>query len=386
MKLRPHVLRALVRKDVARLLRNGPALMMLGLLVIVAFVTASSGLVEEAHAAPAAAEREPIPWIVYWDDNDWIRTLKRRARGRIELRFVDATELGSDPYPPDALVIEVRQPVLDRRNGVGRGVTRQHIRYRYPGSDPNALWPVTRWFLSASTAYFGEIPQFLETIEPITPPTRAQRTQAALESVSIADVLSLPLIATALLTMIQFFGACGLLVSLTAQERERGTLRALLLTPASFFEFMFSKALVHGGLAIGTSALAISALQPAALSSPLFWTTMVVMTCGYLAVGTLITSFAKNQAAPNLLSFAYLLVVGAMNLLAHRFEAFQFLSSLSFERYGLLFTIASLEQATSETASTASLLGSRQFFMFALIAIGLLLIATFVGQRRMRAD
>ena len=47
MRLRPYVLFALVRKDVARLLRNGPALMLLGLFVVVALLTGSSGLVEE---------------------------------------------------------------------------------------------------------------------------------------------------------------------------------------------------------------------------------------------------------------------------------------------------------------------------------------------------
>ncbi|MEM7200036.1 MAG: ABC transporter permease [Planctomycetota bacterium] len=379
---RPYVLRTLIRKDVARLLRNGPALMMLGLLVIVAFVTASSGLVETEPEEASVAKGQPEPWIVYWDNNDWVRTLKRRARGQIEIRFVEAARLNSTSYPKNSCVIEIRPPVFDQR----QQVTRQHVRYRYPGSDPNVLWPVTRWFLSTSASYFGENPQFLETSEPLAPPTQAQRRQAALESVSIADVLSLPLIGTALLTMIQFFGACGLLVSMTAQERERGTMRALLLTPASFIEFIISKAIVHGGMALGTSALAIAALQPAALTSPLFWATMVTMTCGYLAVGILIASFAKNQAAPNLLSFAYLLVIGALNLMAHRFEAFQFLSSLTFERYGLIYTIASLTQAGSDTASDLSMLTSRGFVTFGLISTGLLLLATHVGQRRMGRD
>ncbi|MEO0481790.1 MAG: ABC transporter permease [Planctomycetota bacterium] len=379
MTIRSHILWTFVRKDLARLLRNGPALMMLGLLVLVAFVTASSGLVEEEQPNVATPKAQAVPWVVFWQENEWMQTLERRANNRMALRFVSAEELEGEALPTDVPVIEVRRPVYDPE----RRAIRHHISYRYPGSDPNVLWPATRWFLSASAAYFGEMPQFFETIEPLIAPTRSQSRQAALENLSVADVLSTPLIGTALLMMIQFFGACGLFTSMTAQERERGTMRALLLTPASYIEFILSKAIVHGGLAIGFSAVAIAALQPEALATPLFWGTTVVMTCGYLAVGILITSFAKNQAAPNLLSFAYLLAIGALNLMAYRLEAFQFLSSLTFERYGLMFTMASLDPTQSEAAADPSVLLSRNFSMFTLISVGLLFIATHVGQRRM---
>ncbi|MCP4774180.1 MAG: hypothetical protein GY880_08075, partial [Planctomycetaceae bacterium] len=143
---------------------------------------------------------------------------------------------------------------------------------------------MTRWFLSVSLEHFGEMPQFFETIQPIAPPTQEDQSRSALEDVSVADLLSLSLITTGLITTIQFFAACGLLVSLTAQERKRGALRALLLTPATFFEYVASKAVVHGGLALGTSTIAVAALQPAALNSLLLWGTMISVTCGYFAV------------------------------------------------------------------------------------------------------
>ena len=54
MKLRRYVVLILVRKDVARLLRNGPALMLLGLFVIVALLVASSGLVKEEEPETTA--------------------------------------------------------------------------------------------------------------------------------------------------------------------------------------------------------------------------------------------------------------------------------------------------------------------------------------------
>ncbi|MEM6570697.1 MAG: hypothetical protein AAF957_19960, partial [Planctomycetota bacterium] len=202
MRLRPHVVGALVRKDVARLLRNGPALMLMGLFVLVAFLASSSGFVEEERQdAPSSGARREASWIVYWQDGPWVELLKMRAPPELAIRFVDASDLESETYPPDVCVIELRPPMIDR----GRKQVRRHVRYRYPGTDQAVLWPVTRWFLSVSIEHFGDMPQLFETIQPLTPPTSAEQRRAALERVSIADVLSLSLLGTALLTTILFF-------------------------------------------------------------------------------------------------------------------------------------------------------------------------------------
>ncbi|MEM6673142.1 MAG: ABC transporter permease subunit [Planctomycetota bacterium] len=383
MRLRPHVVLALARKDVSRLVRNGPALMLLGLFVLVAFLAASSGLVDEEQGDAPSAASAASSWIVYWEDDEWVELLKHRAPPELGIQFFAASELsGGGDYPPGTCIIELRPRMVDR----GRKQIRRQVRYRYPGSDPAVLWPVTRWFLSVSIEHFGDMPQLFETIQPLEPPTGADRARAALERVSVADVLNLSLLGTALLTTILFFAACGLLVSLTAQERERGALRALLLTPATFFEYVLAKGIVHGALALLTSALVVAALQPAALTSLLYWSTMFALTCGYFAVGLLISSFAKNQTAPNLLSFAYLMAIGALNLLAFRFEAFQALSALTFERYGLAFTLASLNDPHLSLEASLNLMRTQEFRTLVLLTSGLLVLAFVVGSRRLVRD
>jgi hypothetical protein len=394
VKLRPYVIWALVRKDLARLVRNGPALMLLGLFVIVAMLIASSGLVEEKkpQAAPTAQATQPDTpvekaWIVYRpeDDGQWIQLLKARAPKILGIRFVETEQFNAETYPPNMCVIEIRQQAFFK----DRQQIRRLIHYRYPGSDPNVLWPVTRWFLSASLEHFGQMPQFFETFEPLAKPKQevatGETTREALEDVSVADVLNVSLIGTSMLTAIQFFAACGLLVSLTAQERERGALRALLLTPANYFEFVASKAVVHGGLALGTSAFVVAAMQPSVLTSLLFWGTMIFQTCGYFALGLLIASFAKNQTAPNLLSFAYLMAIGTLNLLSLRFDLFQRLAALTFERYGLILTVSSLNAGALSVEASFKVMQTPVFGMLVLLSISLLLIATFVGSRRLRA-
>lgn len=382
MRFRPHVILAFVRKDGVRLLRNGPALMLVGLFVVVAFLVGSSGLVAREPQAEQVAVGPPENWIVYSEDNDWVKFLKARAPEELRLRFFEASEVEASGYPPNVCVIELLPQAFDR----DRMQLRRIVQYRYPGSDPNVLWPASRWLLSVSMEHLGKVPQLFETVQPLTPPSQEDGARRALEELSVADLLNRSLVGTALLTTVLFFTACGLMVSLTAQERERGALRAMLLTPASYVEFVLAKILVHGGLALGTSTLVMLALQPAVLSSLLFWATLVVLTGGYFAVGLLIASFAKNQAAPNLLSFAYLMLIGALNLLGQRFDAFQFLSSLTFERYGLVLTTTSLNFPDLSVAESLDALRSTEFRMLFLIVGGLLMLSTFVGSRRMLRD
>ena len=63
-------------------------------------------------------------------------------------------------------------------------------------------------------------------------------------------------------------------------------------------EFVVAKAIVHGVLALSTSALVMAALQPAVLGSLLYWATMVALTGGYFAVGLLIGKKLDWRAQP----------------------------------------------------------------------------------------
>ena len=158
MRLRPNIVLTLVRKDVARLLRNGPALMLMGLFVVVAFMIASSGLVEEEKQERGAVTQREESWIVYWEDSEWIELLKRRAPKELGIRFVEASQLKTDVYPSHICAIEIHNEAFFR----DRNQVRRRIQYRYPGSDPKVLWPVTRWFLSC-LLYTSPSPRDLST-------------------------------------------------------------------------------------------------------------------------------------------------------------------------------------------------------------------------------
>ena len=88
--------------------------------------------------------------------------------------------------------------------------------------------------------------------------------------------------------------------------------------------------------------------------------------------------------APNLLSFAYLLAIGALNLFGQRFDAFRFLSSLTFERYGLILTLSSVKNPDMGLQASAAFVRTREFQMLFLLSLGMLLIASFIGARRLQ--
>ena len=98
MRLRPYVLRTLVWKDMARLVRNGPALMLLGLMVIVAFLVGSSGLVEQGAAQPAVKKKAPSAMVLFWEDSEWVDYLKSKAPPELGIQFVAFADLGSENY------------------------------------------------------------------------------------------------------------------------------------------------------------------------------------------------------------------------------------------------------------------------------------------------
>lgn len=393
MKFRPYVIHALIRKDAIRLVRNGPALMLLCLFVVFALLVASSGLTDgnSKSSEPTKKPQQLVSkgeknWIIYDsnDDIEWIEYLKRHSPKSLGIRFVNASDLNAETYPAGISVIEISPPSVVK----GQRRLRRQIHYRYPGTDPNVLWPVSRWFLASSLKYFSQTPAFAESVSPLAVPeggsSRRKVLRATWEELSIADILNVPLIGTSLLTAIQFFSACGLLVSLTVQERSRGALRAVLLTPASFIEFVISKAIVHFGLAIGFSVLVVAALQPGALTSLLFWGTMVFQTGGYFSLGLLIASLTKSETAPNLLSFAYLLLIGTIHLLSMRFGLFQILAGLTIERYGLIFTITSLNAYNLTPSDSLRVMATPPFRMLILLSFSLLMVATITGARRMR--
>ena len=149
------------------------------------------------------------------------------------------------------------------------------VRFLYPGNDPNVIVPYLQWFWPATAEHFGSTAPFAMTTLPILGTSRSAVLQR-LQQASITELMSEELVATILLIIVLFVTCCHLQVSFTSQDRERGSLTALALTPASASELLLSRYLFHLALGWAACAAIIGILRPAAFVHPTLWVTLAL--------------------------------------------------------------------------------------------------------------
>ena len=337
MILRPHMVRILLRRECRRLLKNVSAVALIGLLIAISLLIATS------ETEPQGQMR---CWVVYWQEGDWISHLKKMRPARSQIHIEPASsfrQVGEHLiYPGNSCAIEIRPPNSDS----GDGSAPVRIHYRYRGKDPNVLMPYLRWFWPVSSHYFGNPPPFIQQTLPMGVSSRAAAfaaTVASLRDSSVSELVTAEISATALLFAVQFFTCCHLLVSLTSQDRERGTLTALALTPVSIGELLTARYVFHLSISLAASAAILAILQPSALVQPLLWTVLSLTSLGMMAVGMIIATLSRTQTTAGLLTLSYMLGVGVVFYLSTRYDAFDWVKPAMFERYSFGLTYLSLK-------------------------------------------
>jgi len=315
----------LVGRELKRLKRNPSALMLLGLLTAIALLLATSRPVTESAAARRAAQ--PAFWLVYDQPAGWLAWLSRNLPPSPEIRILHQSQMpmrhGVPDIPPGDCVVEIRQGETQAGSMVA-------FVGRHPGADPSVLNPFRNWIWPTLLDFHTRDIRFLHSSEPL----HAQPVQRkSLQDTSVADLVSSELIGTMLLLMVQFFSCCHLMVSFTSQDRERGTLAALVLSPARSSEILIAKFLFHLMLSLLGSVTIVAILQPAALAQPLLWVVLLLTSTGLMCVGTCIATLAKTQASAGLLALCYMLAGAGIFYLAAQFTAFATLKRLAFEAY-----------------------------------------------------
>ncbi len=323
--IRPRMIRILFGREVKRLKKNPSALMLIGLLAAIALLAATSGPGKEDVDNRAQQQASNIV-IVYDSLTDQVRSLieSRPTDQTQRVKFVPRSRVQRGQLlvvPDHASVIELQNNSAD---SVHVPIVAHHL-----GSDPNVLEPFWKWFSPALAKTYG--------IERWVDQKLLQRTQflgaKPIENSSLSDLIKTEVIGTTLLLMVQFFACCHLLVSFTAEDRERKTLNALALSPAGLAEIMLSKALFHMALSIAGSALITGIISPVALTRPLLWATVLITSVAMMSVGTCIATLAKNQANAGMLALCYMMAGAILFFLSTKLFAFQILKGFTFESY-----------------------------------------------------
>lgn len=350
--MRSSMLRILIAREVRRLQKNPTALMLIGLLAAVALLMATSRPVTKQTAAGPA----PRFWLVYFHRAPWIEHVVENLPRSFEVvamarEDVPGTERhGLDQplaYPQGDHAVEVRMAADENGEPV------IHVVGRFSGNDPTVLDPFWAWFWPTTTSAFI---QGARLEQHVVPRRRAQKSAVqTLQETSVADFVTPELIGAVLLLIVQFFACCHLLVSFTSQDRERGTLMALTLSPATSSEILTAKFVFHLGLSLGGCVAIVAILQPAALLQPTLWTVLLLTSFGLMSVGTCISTFARTQAAAGLLALCYMLAGAVLFYLSTKFSAFAALKQCVFENYSFPLLYRSLKAPLPLTAALTHL-------------------------------
>ena len=339
MQMRWKTIEVLLGREFLRLKKNPSALMLLGLLITISLLLATS---RPVTADNSKTPRKPTCWVVFWQPSDWIESLKLAVPEDLSVEVVHQSRIprfdGSDDstiYPPGDCAIEIR-PTSETAN--------YSIRCKHTAKSADSLRPFLQWFWPLTTEHFGQDVKFEQ--ETVALKLRQNSRQQALEKLkqtSVLELVNVELIGTVIVLMVIFFTCCHFLVSFGSQDRERGTLTALAMTPASTEELLTARFLFHATLSLTVSAGIIGILRPTALGQPMLWGVLILASLGLMAVGTVITAFAKTQSSASLMALCYMLVGGVVFYLATKFSAFMLIKAASFEHYCFVLMYQSMQ-------------------------------------------
>lgn len=335
-------LKALVEREVMRLVKNPSALMLVGLLVAFSLLLVLS-----------RQDKKPKMscWVVHPDITEttsddarkFVDELISRSAASEGVRAVPISKVPlfrqTRVYPPSTCAIELLKLPDEREDK--RGLV---VAYRHPVGKAEALEPFLRWFWPVALNHYGKVSVAERAPMISRPASAAAIVMEKLQSGSISELMNEDLAAAILLIIIQFVTCCQLIVSFTSQDRERGTLTALALSPITMLELLEAKVIFHLGLSAIGSAAVVAVLKPAALANGTLWATLFLTGLGLCCVGIVIASLSKSQSTASLLALCYMLIGSVIFYLATKFSAFASVKQLSFEHYSFGMVYLSLQR------------------------------------------
>jgi hypothetical protein len=280
-------------------------------------------------------------FVDYAVSDDWIEYLRQhRSDGlgtRIHFRPLHRAPTNSE----GVIVYEVGTGAIQLRAlpDAPDGSPRVLVQIWHPPGHREAIAPFEDWFWRTSERYFHKrAVERLGPDIPAPPGSEGGSPWAAAHRIYREQLLSLSpalnhdvfelslrysdlqgeslaarsLIASALVMFAIFFASVYLLPSLTCEERERGILLAQALSPASPWEILAAKFLVHAGLALILATAVAAAYSPGAISRWYFWASVLILTAGSLGIGITIACIARTQRAASMGALCYMLMVALL--------------------------------------------------------------------------
>lgn len=360
--MRWHILKTLLYKEALRHATNRGGLMLAGLLVTASLVLAALNpagdqggqLIGGINHCFIDTDDDSSPWVQH------LRThVPPGLANHIRFRKIDP-QIGPDKtiyYPTGTGAIQIRKAI--------DGSNRNIVLLWHPSGDRAGMAVYEQWFWRESYRFFyqqmaNELTQ--KGIDPATAlpsanvdgddlwndriwnaqlrerfkvvagsPSKEVPELELKEEALIGSSLDMrAAMATALVMFALFFTCVYLMPSLTCEERERGLLLAQALSPARVRELLAAKFLFYPAFGIMLATLLAGIHNPAVLTRPFFWLSLLSLGVGSLGIGMTIASLAKTQRSASLAALCYMLVV-AMVLLMCQQNNIQYVPYLAIE-------------------------------------------------------
>lgn len=349
--MRAYVVRSLFLKEVRRVAAHRGTVGMLLLFLVAAVLFSVLG--PRAFDGALGSAGAPTCVIDTWNEGPWVSHLRRNVppglRSRIQFRSV-AGHPGLIRYSPGAVGIQLRPGADDDSYKVWT--------WHAPGAAESAAW-CEGWLWRESRRHFLEAARIDERtrallereISAIDPRDDAwalreahARFRERLDAGSVPrlDVERSPFrvetrprdaIAMGFTLLALFFVGIFLLPSMTCEERERGVLAAIALSPASWAEIVAAKLGFYFVLALALAVALGGISSPPALGRPFFWLSVAVVALGAVSIGFSIASLAKTQRGASLGALSYLFATGVL-MVTGRGSVIEPVTWVLFERHG----------------------------------------------------
>lgn len=357
--MRIHILRALLNKEFHRHLANRGGIA-LGLLLVAAAVLLS---VFNPGGSSAAAEGTDGTGLVggihhcyveYDRETPLITSLRKRVSpemtGKVEFRARPPESIDTlVTYAPGTGSIHVKHGVDPKTGRATISVSVWH-----PQDDPTAMVPYETWFWKElRRAMQGEAetiagkplpkPDFdsddlwavRESYQSLDEHTGGKLPTLRIERAALGakplDIRSA--VATGMVVFALYFACVYLLPTLNCEERERGTLLAQALSPASTKEILAAKFLFYPTFGILLAAILAGIYKPTILTTPFFWLAVLAVGSAFLGIGMTVAAIAKTQRAAFLGSMCYLLSVSLILFICSA-NGIPFVSAFAVEYHG----------------------------------------------------
>ncbi|HEY1186377.1 MAG TPA: ABC transporter permease [Gemmata sp.] len=381
--MRWYILKALVRKEVARHLANRGGIALALLLVAAAVLLSVFAPREEAAAGTSMVGGVHHCFVEFDEATPLIKHLQANVppelKGQVVFRELRKPDQIDDVvrYDTGTGAIQIRQP---ERPGTRTAV---HISVWHPDGESLALAPYEQWIWKETRRAFAleaakKLPGAKLPEEPAFDPENKwlvieahKRFQDQVEAARKAENVTAhrPLvpdltierrglggkvldfraaIATGMVVFALYFACVYLLPTLNCEERERGVLLAQALSPASPLELLVAKFVFYPAFGLGLAATLAAIYKPEVLSSLFFWLALLAVGGGFLGIGMTIAAWAKTQRAAFLGGMCYLLSV-SMLLMICSINGIPFLSYIAVEFHGPRILHAALSGTVETT-------------------------------------